>query len=756
MLIRGRGVRSLQPGEAESAITGKGFVVMVDIVFEYPRVQDVIRLAQTLASVMTALHVEKDAMPFRFTYQPCVTVDVTARVCVGASPLSRVWPQYIQFLPAPLWYTGSCCVRRVCTVLSKHQPILHHFNTRHCWFSRAQHRLWVLAVRAETFVESRSLRQSDKALAVSANCRPLSRRRALGIFHCSRPQATRSLRLFFLFSRFFYLSLSLSLSLSISVSLCLTLTLIAHMCVNPTQLPLLPLSAVSQPPFLSARAPSCLPLYHARRRAPTARARRRGTCLAERLACSPPTIAKTSSIPGRVTPGFLLVGIVLDDAVGRRVFSAISRLPRPVIQALLHTRLNHSHRLSRPRPSLLPQSRNEGLGRSHFRDVDRTRNIKGGFVGKHNLGQIVIVSVDSLQHITGKLVSPWFVFGCQLLQNLRLVGIHTELGGAVVTNWNRIREDPASNPGLATLISVSRGFRNHSRRLLGWVAHKGNGRFLPIPSPIPLPCETFAVSNDLAVNETLSPTTYLPCRHTDATAFEELWRENACLMMSTCSSETRSRYPPVPSKTLPVAKNLRCHSLRVLRSCAFKLCVHWLLPQCVASFTQTQWQGIGRVFPCRSVIGSGLAWARLTNCGPIANATEMHTVVPMYRRRKRRGKEGLLARDNTIFIKEFETKEPWPAQKDTLCGHGMFQSFPEVPRMRGPSPGGSPGSRASATRNLIGYRFLSSRPLHPRRDVVKRPRGDSCHEMPTSRKQCTTACMTQGAAVRQGLGNFAN
>ncbi|KAJ8866691.1 hypothetical protein PR048_032552 [Dryococelus australis] len=41
------------------------------------------------------------------------------------------------------------------------------------------------------------------------------------------------------------------------------------------------------------------------------------------------------SIPGRVT-GFSQVGIVTDDAVGRRVFSGISRFPRPFIPAPLH------------------------------------------------------------------------------------------------------------------------------------------------------------------------------------------------------------------------------------------------------------------------------------------------------------------------------------------------------------------------------------------------------------------------------------
>ncbi|KAJ8885779.1 hypothetical protein PR048_011979 [Dryococelus australis] len=45
------------------------------------------------------------------------------------------------------------------------------------------------------------------------------------------------------------------------------------------------------------------------------------------------------SIPGRVT-GFSHVGVVLDDAVGRQVYSGISRFSRPLILALLHTHLN--------------------------------------------------------------------------------------------------------------------------------------------------------------------------------------------------------------------------------------------------------------------------------------------------------------------------------------------------------------------------------------------------------------------------------
>ncbi|KAJ8881398.1 hypothetical protein PR048_017879 [Dryococelus australis] len=62
----------------------------------------------------------------------------------------------------------------------------------------------------------------------------------------------------------------------------------------------------------------------------------------KRLARSPPTKSN------RVT-GFSHVGIVPDDAVGRQVFSRISRFTRPFSPALLHTHLNHFHRLSRPR-----------------------------------------------------------------------------------------------------------------------------------------------------------------------------------------------------------------------------------------------------------------------------------------------------------------------------------------------------------------------------------------------------------------------
>ncbi|KAJ8873972.1 hypothetical protein PR048_024812 [Dryococelus australis] len=59
-----------------------------------------------------------------------------------------------------------------------------------------------------------------------------------------------------------------------------------------------------------------------------------GATVAERLARS------SFSIPSRAT-GFSQVGIVPDDAAGRRVFSGICRFPCPFIPASLHTNLNH-------------------------------------------------------------------------------------------------------------------------------------------------------------------------------------------------------------------------------------------------------------------------------------------------------------------------------------------------------------------------------------------------------------------------------
>ncbi|KAJ8874063.1 hypothetical protein PR048_024903 [Dryococelus australis] len=51
-------------------------------------------------------------------------------------------------------------------------------------------------------------------------------------------------------------------------------------------------------------------------------------------------LREPGSIPDRVTPGFSHVGIVTDDAAGRPFTSGISRIHRPCIPALLHSRIS--------------------------------------------------------------------------------------------------------------------------------------------------------------------------------------------------------------------------------------------------------------------------------------------------------------------------------------------------------------------------------------------------------------------------------
>ncbi|KAJ8869797.1 hypothetical protein PR048_028805 [Dryococelus australis] len=76
--------------------------------------------------------------------------------------------------------------------------------------------------------------------------------------------------------------------------------------------------------------------------------RDKSATVAEQLACSPPTKAIRVQYPDGSLRIFACE-IVPDDAAGRRVLFGISRFPRPINPALLHTRLNHPHRLSRPR-----------------------------------------------------------------------------------------------------------------------------------------------------------------------------------------------------------------------------------------------------------------------------------------------------------------------------------------------------------------------------------------------------------------------
>ncbi|KAJ8896825.1 hypothetical protein PR048_002171 [Dryococelus australis] len=74
---------------------------------------------------------------------------------------------------------------------------------------------------------------------------------------------------------------------------------------------------------------------------------RSGVTVAERLAGLPPTKAIRVHSPA----WSLRIFACMNRAVGRRVFSWISRSPHPFIPVPLHTHVNHPHRLSKPRPA---------------------------------------------------------------------------------------------------------------------------------------------------------------------------------------------------------------------------------------------------------------------------------------------------------------------------------------------------------------------------------------------------------------------
>ncbi|KAJ8871515.1 hypothetical protein PR048_027837 [Dryococelus australis] len=125
------------------------------------------------------------------------------------------------------------------------------------------------------------------------------------------------------------------------------------------------------------------------------------------------------SIPGRVTPGSLHVGIVTDDAAGMRVFSGVSRFPRPFIPVLLHTHLNHPHRLSGPR--CLRAAQISSLAHSLLQDWKCASTATGTAKCRHGLRGM-------------------------------------ERGSSVVRPRYRIREDQGSIPGPAILNLVFHSF----------------------------------------------------------------------------------------------------------------------------------------------------------------------------------------------------------------------------------------------------------------------------------------------------------
>ncbi|KAJ8869174.1 hypothetical protein PR048_030744 [Dryococelus australis] len=122
-------------------------------------------------------------------------------------------------------------------------------------------------------------------------------------------------------------------------------------------------------------------------------------------ACIPPTANRVQSPAG--SPESSQVGLVTDDAVGRRVFSGISRFPSPFIPASLHVNFHHPHRLSTPRCYEQPKYLHSSLLVSSFgivcrytqarcsRDLQRRRYecIDEKYTGRFNTGSYRMFTV---------------------------------------------------------------------------------------------------------------------------------------------------------------------------------------------------------------------------------------------------------------------------------------------------------------------------------------------------------------------------
>ncbi|KAJ8890491.1 hypothetical protein PR048_010000 [Dryococelus australis] len=104
-----------------------------------------------------------------------------------------------------------------------------------------------------------------------------------------------------------------------------------------------------------------------------------------------------ASIPGRVTPGFSQVGIVPDNAAGRRVYSGICRFFLPCILELLHTHLVSP--LSALKTSLFKSRRNL-LTQTVRRNVIRPR-----LVYRHKVSGCYGGSSEQRKHVSKQACS---------------------------------------------------------------------------------------------------------------------------------------------------------------------------------------------------------------------------------------------------------------------------------------------------------------------------------------------------------------
>ncbi|KAJ8880386.1 hypothetical protein PR048_016855 [Dryococelus australis] len=111
----------------------------------------------------------------------------------------------------------------------------------------------------------------------------------------------------------------------------------------------------------------------------------------------------------------------------------------------------------------------------------------------------------------------------------------------ILTVRTHNREEPGSNPVPAILISVFLGFPKSLQANAGMGTNKGHGRFLLNPSPIPLPSATCTVSNELAVDETLS-TIYLPIYKQDFRLSLVRWGSPCIAHSGTSAANARLHY----------------------------------------------------------------------------------------------------------------------------------------------------------------------------------------------------------------------
>ncbi|KAJ8873805.1 hypothetical protein PR048_024640 [Dryococelus australis] len=153
-----------------------------------------------------------------------------------------------------------------------------------------------------------------------------------------------------------------------------------------------------------------------------------GATVAEQLASLPPTkVIQVQSPAGSLR--FLHVGIVLDDAIGRRVFSGISRFPHPFIPALLHT-----HLYIKSNPNLFTHSHTHPALESSFQHHFGI-NVWCGVLHDQLIGPFIF---PGRFHWCG--VSAIFQELLLLLEDIRLLRMEMDEGYCLPKDYTNVRE----------------------------------------------------------------------------------------------------------------------------------------------------------------------------------------------------------------------------------------------------------------------------------------------------------------------------